>query len=120
MGKAWLVRGTARKPAGWSWRRSLEIRLEGQVERGSRGASGASAESEFYSRWDGIPLGVCCGVNAGTRLEAGVKSGRERREVWTGVVGGSRGQGGLDLKYHLEINQTGISDLDTGVNKGRP
>lgn len=81
---------------------------------------GASAESEFYSRWVGIPLGVCCGLDAGTRLEAGVKSGRERKEVWTGVVGGSRGQGGLDLKYHLEINQTGISDLDMGVNKGRP
>ena len=85
MGKAWLVHGTARKPTGWSWRRSLEIRLEGQVERGSRGASGASAESEFYSRWDGIPLGVCCGVDAGTRLEAGVKSGREEGGVdWSG------------------------------------
>lgn len=87
---------------------------------GSCRASGASVEFEFYSRWDGIPLGVCCGVGVGNRLEAGVKSGRERKEVWTGEVGGCRGQGGLDLKHHLEINQTGISDLDTEVNKGRP
>ena len=101
---------------------------------GSCRASGASVEFEFYSRWDGIPLGVCCGVDVGSRLEAGVKSGRERKEVWTGEVGGCRGQGGLDLKHHLEINWRSIgdqleinleinqiiSDWDMEINKGRP
>lgn len=68
MGKAGLVLGTVREAAGWSRAR------EPGDEAGEAGPHGLSTECGFYSRWDGIPLGVCCGLYVETRLEAGVKS----------------------------------------------
>lgn len=59
---------------------------ERQVELGSCTASWASVEFRFHSRWDGTPLGVCCGLCVGTRLDAGVKFRREMVEAWTGVM----------------------------------
>ena len=82
-----LVLGTVRKPAGWSRGRSLEIWLERLVEVGSRRASGGLfKESGLHSRWEEIPLGVCCGLYVETRLEAGVRSRREMMEAWTAVM----------------------------------
>ena len=66
------------RPLGWRRGGGLQTRLL----RGSTGITqGPSRDCGFYSRQDGTPVGVCCGLYVETRLEGGVKSRRQMTEA---------------------------------------